>query len=133
MTGTTLKWRAIYRDGTVVEQYDEKRDPIEVSSEVLDRKKVMTFFIIQGQVPVFTLHLDEGQNLIYRRRISVTEYKAKICHLVGWQQTVQVETVQSIAYVFEDGRIEMAGRFREDHPWFYSIVLTDKEKEQGLK
>jgi len=41
--------------------------------------------------------------------------------------------VQSIAYVFEDGRIEMAGRFREDHPWFYSIVLTDKEKEQGLK
>lgn len=133
MTGITLTWRAVYRDGTVVEQYDEKRDPIEVSSEIIDRRNVKTFFILHGQVPVLTLHLDEGQNLIYRRRISVTGDKREICHLVGWQRIVQGETVQSIAYVFEDGRIEMAGRFREDHPWFYSIVLTGKENEQGLK
>lgn len=129
-----LTWRAIYRDGTVVDQYDEKRDPIEVSSEVIDHTQVKTFFIMREvQVPVLTLHLDEGQKLIYRRRTSVTGDKSQMCHLAGWQQDVGIETVQSIAYVFEDGTIEMAGKFREDHPWFYSIVLTDAEKAQGLK
>lgn len=133
MTGLTLTWRAIYKDGIVLDQYDEKRDPVEVSSEVIDRKKVKTFFIMQGQVPVLTLHLDEGQNLIYRRRVTVKGEDRQICHLAGWQQIIQGETVQSIVYLSEDGTIEMAGRFRDDHPMFYSIVLTEKEKEQGLK
>jgi len=43
MTGKMLTWRAIYRDGTVIEQYDEKRDPIEFSSDIIDRRKVKTF------------------------------------------------------------------------------------------
>lgn len=135
MTGLTLTWRALYKDGTVVDQYDEKRDPIEVSSEVIDRKKVKTFFIMREQVPVLTLHLDEGQNLIYRRRVSITGDEKQICHLAGWQHGVGIgiEIAQSIAYVFEDGTIEMAGKFRENDPWFYPIVLTDKEKAQGLK
>jgi hypothetical protein len=134
MTELPLTWRAIYDDGTAVDQYDEKRDPIEVSSEVIDRKKVKTFLIIWDQVPVFTLHLEEGQKLFYRRRTTLTVGK-EICHLAGWQQEVGAdgEMVWRIAFVFEDGRIEIKDKFIENHPWFYPIVLTDKEKEQGLK
>lgn len=49
------------------------------------------------------------------------------CHLVGWRRNINGETIQSIAYVFENGQIEMAGRFDEKHPWFYSPKLRPFE------
>ncbi|SNQ59538.1 hypothetical protein [Candidatus Methanoperedens nitratireducens] len=136
MTELPLTWRAIYDDGTVIDQFNETREPIEVSSEIIDRKKVKTFLIMQGQVPVFRLELNEGQRLFYRRRTSISagieQTKDQICHIAGWQQNIQGEMKWRIAFIFEDGKIEIKDKFIEGHPWFYPIVLTDKEKEQGL-
>ena len=78
---------------------------------------------------ILELHLEPGQRLIYRRRHAQTIGKPLITvTIVGWQQTIAGQNVQSIAYVFEDGRIELAGRWKEDHPWFYSPQLLSFEK-----
>ncbi len=114
-------WRATYKDGTIL---DASKDH-DLSVDRLDRKQIEHFELVnQAGKSLMTLHLDPGQRLIYRRRVDkVTGAPDFVCHLLGWQQTVGGQNVQSILYVFEDGRIEMAGRFREDHPWFYAPEL----------
>jgi hypothetical protein len=120
-------WRATYKDGTV---FDASKDH-DLSVDRLDRKQLEQFGLVnQSGKSLMTLHLDPGQRLIYRRRVSRPDgAKDSVCHLLGWQQTVGGQNVQSILYVFEDGRIEMAGRFREDHPWFYAPKLRRVEVE----
>lgn len=134
---TELTWRAEYKDGTVVEQYNAGRTPNEISSEALDRKQVKSFSLMMRSLdnhPLFTLHLEEGQRFIYRRRTAMKSDGTKeVCHLLGWQKTVNSENVQSIAYVFEDGRIELGGKFKEGHPWFYSPQFVKVETEDGWK
>ncbi len=75
------------------------------------------------------LHLEPGQRLIYRRRVEQTVGgPATVCYMIGWQQTIIGENIQSIAYVFENGTIELAGKWREDHPWFYSVQAVPSEE-----
>jgi hypothetical protein len=121
-------WRATYKDGTV---FDKSKDDA-LSVDRLDRKQLKQFELVnQTGKSLMTLHLDPGQRLIYRMRGDLDRGTGKdlVCHLLGWQQTVGGQNVQSILYVFEDGRIEMAGRFREDHPWFYAPKLRRVEVE----
>ena len=114
------KWIALYGDGSIVKQYNAEREPKEISVDILNKDNIDTFFINNdnGDV-VLAFHLDENQRLIYRRRVSFGAEEA-VCHLVGWQMTVGETNIQSIVYCFEDGRLEIAGKFREDHPWFYT-------------
>ena len=93
------------------------------------------------------LHLEPGQRLIYRRRVerTVGSEAPTVCYMIGWQQTLWDKSdcdpeadgrhilwhpinVQSIAYVFENGTIELAGKWREDHPWFYSVQYVPNEE-----
>ena len=129
----TITWQAKYKDGTVLGQFDEIRKPREISSEVIDRKQIESFFLLFRERIILTLHLDEGQRLIYRRRVALKPCgEQEVCHLVGWQATIRGENVQTIAYVFESGRIDLAGKFNEKSPWFYPLKFTDSEKAQGL-
>ena len=124
----TYTWRATYKDGTV---FDASVDQ-SLSVDRLDRKQLDKFELVsQAGASLMTLHLDPGQRLIYRMRTTMQQSgrKSSVCHLLGWQQTVGGQNVQSILYVFEDGRIEMAGKFKEDHPWFYAPELRRVEIE----
>ncbi len=120
-------WRATYKDGSV---FDASKDH-DLSVDRLDRKQLGQFELVNGTGrSLMTLHLDPGQRLIYRRRVTMAQGgKPSICHLLGWQQTFGGQNVQSILYVFEDGRIEMAGKFKEGHPWFYAPELRRVEVE----
>jgi hypothetical protein len=122
-------WRATYKDGTVLDASKDR----DLTVDGLDRKQLERFELVsQAGASLMTLHLDPGQRLIYRRRVMLAQGAGKpsACHLIGWQQTVGGENVQSILYVFEDdGRVEMAGRFRENHPFFYPPQLRRFEVE----
>jgi hypothetical protein len=127
-----IRWAAEYDDGTIVNQF---RDGKELSYDDLkDRERIISFALwdMDTRKPVLTLHLDSGQRLIYRRRCwqrSGEEKPYQVVYLVGWRRTVAGECIQSIAYVFEEtGRVELAGRFRENHPIFDSPKLRPFEE-----
>jgi hypothetical protein len=78
---------------------------------------------------VFALHLDEGQRLIYRRRVRKSVGGGEfVVYLVGWQKTIANHNVQSISYIAESGEVHMAGAWRDDHPWFYSVAPVPCEE-----
>lgn len=128
-----LRWAARYRDGQVINQFQP--DGTEISYDNLPRRHDIRSFALwdrDTRKPVLTLHLDPGQRLIYRRRCWQRQGEEKphrVVYLVGWRRTLAGESVQAIAYVFEeDGRVELAGRFREDHPVFDSPKLRPFEE-----
>ena len=127
------QWKASYKDGNTIAQFDENGEERSYLNH-LDWDKLESFSLLDGEKPILTLHLEEGQRLIYRRRVEMSPGSGTtgVCHLLGWQKTVNGENVQSIAYVFEDGRIELAGKFRKDHPWFYPPVAVEKETIAGI-
>lgn len=127
-----LRWAAKYDDDTIVDQF---KDGVELSYDNLkDRERIVSFALwnFDTRKAVFTLHLDPGQKLIYRRRNwqhGGEDKPFQVVYLVGWRRTISGECVQSIAYVFEDtGRVELAGRFRDDHPIFESPKLRSFEE-----
>lgn len=126
-----LSWLAVYKDGSVIPQRGENGK--ENSTARIPRQDLVAFALINRRgKPVIVQHFDPGQRFIYRRRTSINQQGApQVCHLVGWQQTVAGQNVQHIAYVFEDGeRVEMAGRWRDNHPWFDPIVVEEFDKQE---
>jgi hypothetical protein len=116
-----MQWVALYSDGSGLCQYNG--DGSENKYADIDRARLTNFALFtDDHRKVVEIHLEPGQRLIYRRRVEHPPGKPKIVvYMVGWQQTIAGQNVQSIAYVFPDGRIEIAGQFREDHRWFYAI------------
>lgn len=94
-----------------------------------------------GKSELFTLHLEEDQRLIYRKRnvetIGVPAEKNlyPVIYLIGWRQKVNGKDVQSITYICnwigKGFQIHQAGKFREDHPWFYPPYLHIHEAWKG--
>jgi len=127
-----VRWVARYDDGTVIDQFDNGRE--RSYDELKDRDRIASFGLwdFETRRTLITLHLDPGQKLIYRRRCwqhPGEEKPFQVVYLVGWRRTISGESIQSIAYVFEDtGRVELAGRFRENHPIFDSPKLRPFEE-----
>ena len=126
-----MQWLATYQDGTTLGQYNGSG---EISSERIDRSKLTAFALVNEEGSrVLELHLEPGQRLIFRRRIEQPVGGLQIvCYLVGWQQTIHGQNVQSIAYVFDEGAtIVWAGKFQQDHPWFYPIEPVPCELQEA--
>jgi len=121
-----MQWEARYNDASL---HQFNGDGSENKYADIDRNRLLSFVLYGDDgKPVFELFLDPGQRLIYRRRVRKSPGLADIIiYLVGWQMTVGGENVQSIAYVSEDGQVALAGRWRDDHPWFYSIQAVPSE------
>ena len=124
-------WIAKYRDGSFVSQYNEQGK--ERSTDNIPARQTLESFSlidVPNKKVIITIHFDDNQRLIYRRRTEMIQGYGSVvaCHLVGWQQKINGSNIQSIAYVFEpDGRIELGGKFRDDHPWFYSPTIRGFE------
>ena len=112
-----------------------------MSYDNLKREGLTAFQVSVGKSILFTLHLEEGQKLIYRARRAVTpgvseekEVQPQI-YMVGWKQKVGGKDVQSITYICDwPGRgfqIHQAGKFNEKHAWFYPPNLKIFEAEEG--
>lgn len=126
-----LMWIAVYNDETNLLQYNE--DGTENSYSDIDRSRLTEFHLLDREIDktVYAIALDEGQRLIYRRRIATSgnnDHRWTIT-MVGWQQTIAGQNVQSIGWVFPDGGIIQTGKFQSDHRLFYGIELLPFEEE----
>lgn len=123
---SSIYWKAVYKDGKSLTQFEEEK---ENKYPDIDRSKLAVFEIrkaaMDGQEDrvLFKLFLEPGRRLIYRRRV-LKRYKfgktgnpepagTEIIYLAGWQATIGGRSVQDIAYVFEDGHVELAGQWKE--------------------
>lgn len=126
-------WKALYKDGASLEQIE--RTGKKNTYADIDRKKLSGFELWNGSNRVFYLKIDRGQRLIWRRRTEMGQggQVLGVCHIVGKQETVEGKNIQGIALIFEsDGRIEMADRFDENHPWLYPIMVNKDDGEDWL-
>lgn len=138
----TYEWKANYEDGTSLPQYNE--DGSKNIYTDIDRSKLVSFEILnlieqkdeEGKVIksekkiIHNLKLAKGQRLICRqRKFMRNDMVNNIVWIVGWQQTVEGKNIQSIAYIYPDGKIEMSGSWKEYHPLFRKIELLPIEKE----
>lgn len=122
-----MKWIARYNDGNELHQYRE--DGSENKYADIDRSRLVSFALTDDlNHHVFELHLDPGQRLIYRRRVQqICGDEPFVVYMIGWQMTVAGKNVQSIVYISQEGEVHMAGAWRDEHQWFYSIQPVDCE------
>lgn len=130
MSEFILLWRAIYNDETWLNQVEADH---ENKYTDIDRNKLIAFELWSPDYlkPVAKINLEPGQRLIYRRRVRghvLSPENIEVMYLVGWQQTVQGQNVQSILCIHKDGSIEVIGQWSEKDAWYCSPVLRDEEK-----
>jgi len=132
---TEFVFTALYNDGGSVVLSPS------LSYDKLKRENLSAFKVSIGKSELFTLHLEDGQKLIYRYRSATTpgtpreKSKHPQIYMIGWRQKISGKDVQSITYICDwPGRgfqIHQAGKFREDHPWFYPPFLKIYEVDKG--
>jgi len=100
---------------------DRKARALELWADMLRKR--------QTEREVFRLDLQEGQRLIWRKRIISGQYKDdQVWHLVGWQKTIKGENIQCIGYVNEDtSQVRMAGEWQGEHVLMGNVELLDFE------
>ena len=100
-------WRAVYSDGTVLEQYNAQGKPN--GYENINREKLSQFQLLKEGKVFFSLILEQGQRLIFRKRVLQKLKEIHSVFLIGWQKDGQ----QAISYIFEDGSVIMAGKWKD--------------------
>jgi len=106
-----IKWRAWYSDGTYLDQISG-----EDQYSKIDRTRLNAFEIFRDNKSLLRVWFDDDKRkkLIYRRRVQKDlgsgEIKS-VVYLVGWHMKIGNESIQSINYIFEDGRVEQAGKW----------------------
>jgi len=102
-----LKWKAHYNDGTILPQYNE--DGTENGYHSIERNRLSHFVLYdENDKAVFSVRLNPDQRLIYRRRTAMRGSVAQgLVYLVGWQMTIKGKNIKSIAYIFDDGAVEL--------------------------
>lgn len=110
-----LNWVAIYEDGSKLEQFSEGK---ENKYKDIDRERLVRFDLIERATnkAVYSLYLQDGQRLIFRRR-TLKPLDAKkpdvVIFLVGWQQTILTNSgprnITVINYFYPDGSVSLDG------------------------
>ena len=109
-----ISWKAVYNDGTCLPQYN--KDGSVNKYPDIDRSKLKYFELLDGDRLLFRLHMEPGRRLIVRRRTIGNLFNKKdkkVIWMVGWQWNANGRNVQDIAWVFEDGHVELMGQFKE--------------------
>jgi len=125
-----ITWKAVYKDGTELPQHN--KDGSVNKYPDIDRTKIDCFELYREEKLIFKLHLEEGRRLIVRRRTLIKNFdksQSEVIWMVGWQWNANGRNVQDIAWVFEDGHVELTGQFKSCP--FNSPVLMKEEKETG--
>jgi hypothetical protein len=126
-----MQWKAVYTDGTHLDQIEESGDKNEYKD--IDRDKLQAFELWDEDKRVISLRFSKGQRLIWRRRTIMSPGGiVQQFHIIGKQQTVNGKNYQGIIAVFEDGRVEVAGKFEEGHPFFQPVKIHKDEGEEWV-
>jgi len=131
-----ITWEAIYedrdRDLESLFQYSVDDDGKVVGCPYtdIDRDRLAYFRLWRKGKAVFTLYLDPGQRLIWRRRTELPfGGERTVTHICGWQMTVKGVNVQSIAYISEaNGQVILAGKWRPENGLMYAVSVQAHEK-----
>jgi hypothetical protein len=120
-----ISWKAHYNDKTslVCSDLPGGKDYYKI-----DRTKLKSFELYDKDTgkTIFTMPLKPDQRLIYRRRVHQDFHTGeiqKVIYLVGWQKTVNGKNVQSIAHIYEDGKIELKDRWEGGEPEYHESEL----------
>lgn len=132
MERESIQWRAIYRDGEMLAQYEGERENRYVD---IDRSKLASFALLKDGLIKFMVHMDHpDQRLIYRRRVFMKQSAdqsdgKRVFHLIGWRRKISdTETIQAIAVMGEDGSVDLISKWREDHVLFETPVILPCEE-----
>lgn len=112
-----VTWKAMYEDGTEVNQFQS--DGVELSSDSISRDHVKSMTLFKGGVPVATLDIEPGQKLVYRRRTTMTVGGPRdVCHILGWRQRQGDDIKSRVLFYFENkDKVEEIDGFRDYHPY----------------
>lgn len=111
-----ITWLAHYTDGTTFPQYRE--DGRENRFAEIDRGRLFAFTLMRDGLPIFTVHLDQGAQLVFRRRCFLKPPipEPVVFYLIGWQKVIAGRPVQAVAAIAEEtGEVNMIGDWRPDH------------------
>ena len=120
-------WQAVYNDGISLWECNSERIIIAKYSQI-DRSNLIKFNIYETEKLgtqdlklVISLDIKSGYRLIWRKRrhqrMIGPQVPFKTVYLVGWQATIGGENVQSIIYLYEDGKMEMSSQ-KSDYELF---------------
>jgi len=106
----SYRWRAIYDDGTVVDQFDLNGK--EISSSFLDAKKVKRMDLIpqqSGRQPIsLEVNLNKGERFIrFWRNYKTSDAHAWAVTVIGLQKTVDGNNVKFFVYLNPNGSIDI--------------------------
>ncbi len=99
----SLKWNAVYRDGREFRECDIKYEDI-------DRQQLKYFTITKDGEPFLTIELEEGRQLVFRKRkylFGTGQLKAIL--VCGWVKKIDDSVIKSLCYIYPSGRITMGG------------------------
>ena len=121
-----FRWRAIYSDGSYLDEYKADGTPNKYYD--IDRTKLSIFEFFKEGKSIYRLHLEPGQTLIYRRRPRADPGGniLYVFYMIGWQQKIKGENIQSITYIMDDDNSPLitAGRWDGGEP-----ELIQQERE----
>lgn len=120
-----IQWRAYYGDGETLSQFDGDQ---ENKYTDIDRSRLVAFALLREDEPLVMVHLEPGQQLIFRRRVFLRPDDQIVLWLVGWHQRWGGENRQFIAVVNEEGKVDLIGRWRENHPVFEQVTYLPCEE-----
>jgi hypothetical protein len=120
-----IYWRAIYKDGTFLSQYNGKE---EHKYADIDRSKLKYFDLLEtgNKNPLIRYYFDSpDKKLIYRKRnfLKSTGERSEI-YLIGWQ----CGKVQSISVLFPDKSIHVIDKW-QDNAIFGKPLVHKQEGE----
>lgn len=129
MHSNKYHWVARYSDGTSLSQV-EPTGKLNAYKDI-NRENLIAFEMWDKDKRLFFLRFKKGQRLIWRRRVEMSPTGiTEVCHIIGKQETIGEQNYQGIIGLFEsDGRIEVAGRLEEGHPWFFPVTVHPEEGE----
>ena len=128
----TAKWRAIYKDGTMLNEVDNSNGRIkEHTFKEIKFSELEYFQLVNDQnIAICQVHLGGEKRLIFTRRnikttgrrmimqgstkVPVPVNSHKIVIILGWQKTINGVNSKSIFYLLPDGRLEMDDEWKED-------------------
>ncbi len=127
-----MQWKAVYTDGTHLDQIEPSGKKNAYND--IEREKLHSFELWDDDDRIVSLRFFKGQRLIWRRRVLMRAgEKIETIHIIGKQETVNGKNYQGILAVFEsDGRVEVAGRFDEKHPFFKPVEIHKDEGEEWV-